>query len=1158
MDPPSSAANMLPSQLNTALPASAAAQPSPPGAASIHPDCLICVSPILHHTIASCAHSLQICATCALRLKLFVKKKKKDAPATSAASAASAVPSASASSSASAATTSAASAAPSSSVATATTAATAPSAEPLECPFCRQAWTRVLFTREMQTEADHTAAMALQGGEWSDCTLDDSIQVYFQDSRTKEQFLKLRSVYCPVCEHQPHTAAHSHEQHRSNAHTKYFASIQALNRHLQSSHSLHTCEACITTRQVFIHEHEFFTQQQLLYHFQHGSPATAQHGPIDPHPFCQFCNQPFFSSDELYAHLSNQHRTCRFCQSEGSQKWYRHDTALRRHFQKQHFLCDQGDCRHREPDYAAYRDAISLRAHQLAAHVEKGSLSQAQLKQMGRVDLSVGYFDHRLPQGGQQGGHGRERQGRREDEYKGRVDGPDYAHDDDGDEEEQYPSLPSAVEQRARQANSNIATKADKKDHKPSATASNTSSASGSTSMQRSYSQPYGLSGRRFDGEDFPTLSGAPSSASSALPAASPAPFASRAAGLAPNPSDFPTLKQTGKSDKKLRALKDNPKEKVIVAPTPVHPTPIAYSAAMHPPAQPSRASSAAPAPAPAAVAVPTTAAFSDTRIMSHVPLPLPAPVPAADVAARNKQLIADIRSSLSADEFDSFRIQSSAYRMGDLTASSYLQFFYQLMRGHENEVRVEQLLIELVALLPDEAKRKELHSAYAQQKVWENIARMKGVKNGAKVEVVAKAGGGGGGGGGVETFQGVPARELKRPVVDEKRDREERERIDREEKERELERKREERKRSEEEAKADKQEKLRVLRDARLKDEAEKERKERERSEKLDKAKQEEADRAAEEEGRRQQEQKQKDEADSARQQQQLYNGKLSKPASKSSAPASAGRSGTMWTSASVDDEDDFAPAFPSATATLGSYSSTSSLSDPALIDTYLGNITQLSGVLPHTMLSSLHFLSNMLLTVTGVLSARHPPSLLSPSLRRFHPSDDTRKRLSSLASRLRLSSALEFGRLTQLGVLPQSIYTLSQVVSLWRRQGGGDDGGGEDVRGVCESMTSGELVVLYEWMHALLSKLSDEQSEDVQAAIERQRRKGEKEQEPITDGDRRLVPLRKDEEDTGGDERKGSGAGVGAGAGAGGKKKGKAGKQLLFYGGSGLSGVS
>ena len=158
------------------------------------------------------------------------------------------------------------------------------------------------------------------------------------------------------------------------------------------------------------------------------------------------------------------------------------------------------------------------------------------------------------------------------------------------------------------------------------------------------------------------------------------------------------------------------------------------------------------------------------------------------------------------------------------------------------------------------------------------------------------------------------------------------------------------------------------------------------------------------------------------------------------------------MWTSVSpagADNEDDYEPAFPSATTTLGSYSSTSSLSDPALIDAYLGNINQLSAVLPHTMLASLHFLSNLLLTVTAVLTARHPPSLLSPSLRRFHPSDDTRKRLTSLASRLRLSSALEFGRLTQLGVLPQSIYTLSQCVSLWRRQGGGDDGGGEDVRG-------------------------------------------------------------------------------------------------------------
>ena len=202
IEPPSSAANMLPTRTGAFVPASFPSQPSPTNAApSVHPDCLICVSPILHHTIASCAHSLQICATCSLRLKLFVKKKKKEAPsaapaaAPSTATAAPAPSAASAASTASTATTAIASTAAS----TASTAVSAaPTAEPWECPFCRQAWTRVLFTREMHTEADHTAAMALQGGEWSDCTLDESIQVFFQDERTKEQFLKLRSVYCPV------------------------------------------------------------------------------------------------------------------------------------------------------------------------------------------------------------------------------------------------------------------------------------------------------------------------------------------------------------------------------------------------------------------------------------------------------------------------------------------------------------------------------------------------------------------------------------------------------------------------------------------------------------------------------------------------------------------------------------------------------------------------------------------------------------------------------------------------------------------------------------------------------------------------------------------------------------------------------------------------
>ncbi len=47
-------------------------------------------------------------------------------------------------------------------------------------------------------------------------------------------------------------------------------------------------EACVESRQVLIHERPAFTHKQLLRHFKKGSGGGSE-GPIEPHPFCQFC-----------------------------------------------------------------------------------------------------------------------------------------------------------------------------------------------------------------------------------------------------------------------------------------------------------------------------------------------------------------------------------------------------------------------------------------------------------------------------------------------------------------------------------------------------------------------------------------------------------------------------------------------------------------------------------------------------------------------------------------------------------------------------------------------------------------------------------------------------------------------------------------------------
>ena len=893
-----------------------------------------------------------------------------------------------------------------------------------------------------------------------------------------------------------------------------------------------------------------------------------------------------------------------FLVSDAAVLRYRHDAALRRHFAKAHFLCEHAECKHKPPDYAAFRDAISLRAHQLAAHVEKGSLSQAQLRQMARVDLNVGFFDSRLPEsreagGGGGGGGGRGGRGRRgEEEFNGGGrEGPSYAVDDEDGGEEQYPVLqPSAIEQRARVANENIAerSKQEKKDKRKggpsngltSASSASSSSSSSGVSMQRSYSQPYGLAGKKFDQEDFPSL--APTATS---PSPFPAPLApTRSAVIAPPASDFPTLQQTVKTDKKLRALKDRTaldREPAGLSPAqPSAERPSYGSAAIRVP--PPRSASTSPIPQPATSSSASSQPYIDPRTVTHVPMPLPAPVPAEEVAVRNRALIAAIKQSLSADDFDSFRVQSSAYRAGDLTASSYLDFFYRLMDYPQRSGDVERLLLELIALLPDEAKRKELHSAYATQMVWQKLNSMKAttapppsVKARTKATIQSNRGG--------STsmvsapFEGVSVRALK-SGEEERREREERERAERELKEAEFERKKEERRRAEEDAKKDKQEKLRLLREERLKSEAENEKREREKKERAERE-QREADARAEEQRQRERD---KEEADAAAARSERDAGK-EKPgrttAISSSSSSSQLHAGTMWTSARKDEEDDegeddIEPAFPSSTYAASTASTP--LADPALLDVYLANIDHLRSVLPSTMLAPLHFLADLLHLAHSMLVHRHPPSIASPALRRFHPTDDTRKRLLSLTSRLRYSSLLEFGRLAQLGVLPTSIYSLHSAVTQWRRfdgEAGGRAGQALELvhdwmTGVLKEMTSGELVLLYEYLHRLLGAVTLEGHPDVQGAIERARGRAGREREIVVEerdgSEKKLVLLRRDGEESGGTQG-GGGAGNKAqgelggndgageeGGGGGGKKKKKEKKTLLFYGGAGLSGTT
>ena len=64
------------------------------------------------------------------------------------------------------------------------------------------------------------------------------------------------------------------------------------------------------------------------------------------HPDCAFCQIRFYDKTELYKHVTKDHHTCHLCSREGAQfKYYKDQKMLDDHFRKEHFTCDEAECK---------------------------------------------------------------------------------------------------------------------------------------------------------------------------------------------------------------------------------------------------------------------------------------------------------------------------------------------------------------------------------------------------------------------------------------------------------------------------------------------------------------------------------------------------------------------------------------------------------------------------------------------------------------------------------------------------------------------------------------------------------------------------------------------------------------------------------------------
>ena len=69
--------------------------------------------------------------------------------------------------------------------------------------------------------------------------------------------------------------------------------------------------------QVFISDQKLYSQVHLKQHIRNGDSEVDGFGPercgFSGHPFCEFCETPFYDDNELFFHMSTEHFTCHIC-----------------------------------------------------------------------------------------------------------------------------------------------------------------------------------------------------------------------------------------------------------------------------------------------------------------------------------------------------------------------------------------------------------------------------------------------------------------------------------------------------------------------------------------------------------------------------------------------------------------------------------------------------------------------------------------------------------------------------------------------------------------------------------------------------------------------------------------------------------------------------
>ncbi|EJD53218.1 hypothetical protein AURDEDRAFT_81510 [Auricularia subglabra TFB-10046 SS5] len=258
-----------------------------------------------------------------------------------------------------------------------------------ECTFCKAPQPSVVQT--LSPDAPYESFT-------SDNTpfVDEKLDIRFESQEMMEDTLLLLRFNCPDADC-----------------TFYGTGWADLKQHVRATHKKSMCHICIGAKKIFAHEHTLYTNAELAIHvpsirrrekMPQGASLDVEGG---VHPLCEFCNECFFSDEELYPHMRDRHEKCFVCEREGRKfNYFRNYEELEAHFSNAHYPCSHPTCR--EQKFVVFGTQMDLKAHTIEAH---GADLSSKDKRDARRVLATSDFGFQPPAQATAGSGSRRRNG---------------------------------------------------------------------------------------------------------------------------------------------------------------------------------------------------------------------------------------------------------------------------------------------------------------------------------------------------------------------------------------------------------------------------------------------------------------------------------------------------------------------------------------------------------------------------------------------------------------------------------------------------------------------------------------------------------------------------------------------------------------------------